>query len=763
MIVSLRLPTASHAGHTSLSKQPRLLGKTPKPDNLSIARPSQYFTCAVIYLIESKPYSYNKANQSRLRWRCGIRLIVTNICTHSINHMTENTPTFADLGICPEILEAIDVMGFDTPSAIQAKAIPIAINGSDIVGQSHTGSGKTLAFVIPALEAIDANDKCPQILALTPTRELAQQVCREVEKLSMFLDGISAVSIYGGASFKPQLDAFRRGVQFVVGTPGRIIDHIESGALDVSKLRMLILDEADEMLDMGFIEDIERITKALPKERQTLFFSATMSPQIKSLMQSLTNNAQKISIERPTLTVPTIEQIYHELLPSSRIEVLSRLLDTGKIKLGIVFCNTKRVVDDVVDGLVARGHAVDRLHGDMPQTLRERVMDSYRKGSLKILVATDVAARGIDVNNIDTVVNFELPRDPEDYVHRIGRTARAGKSGRAISFVGRRDFSLLSRIERFIGTKLICTPVITGEQVEQMKREALVDELIEKLSSKLPKSEPVAISEDDENAVIDTTVEGEEQAEVAAADLSSIEIELPECLNDIEAKPEAIIATLFEMLCQQGSHPAQPIPEDRGGRNDRPDSKSKRANGALTEVASLFINAGKSLGIQPKDIAGLLYNEANIPKGGVGDIRIFAKHSIVEISPEYVESTLASCQTCSLCGFEVNFRLDDPNKRPSGGGFGGERRGGGGYGGERRGGGGFGGERRGGGGFGGERRGGSDSYGERRGGGGFGGERRGGSSFGGERDARKSRPSEAYKPKSQDGGKDSFWKKPFGK
>lgn len=723
--------------------------------------------------------------------------------------MTENTPTFADLGICPEILEAIDVMGFDTPSAIQAKAIPIAISGSDIVGQSHTGSGKTLAFVIPALEAIDANDKCPQVLALTPTRELAQQVCREVEKLSMFLDGISAVSIYGGASFKPQLDAFRRGVQFVVGTPGRIIDHIESGALDVSKLRMLILDEADEMLDMGFIEDIERITKALPKERQTLFFSATMSPQIKSLMQSLTNNAQKISIERPTLTVPTIEQIYHELLPSSRVEVLSRLLDTGKIKLGIVFCNTKRVVDDVVDGLVARGHAVDRLHGDMPQNLRERVMDSYRKGSLKILVATDVAARGIDVNNIDTVVNFELPRDPEDYVHRIGRTARAGKSGRAISFVGRRDFSLLSRIERFIGTKLINTPVITGEQVEQMKREALVDELIETLSAQLPKIEKPEITEDDENAIVDSQIEGTEGAEgaessedspVAPVDLSSLDIELPECLSDIEAKPEAIIATLFEMLCKQGSHPAQPIPEDRGGRNDRPDSKSKRANSALTEVASLFINAGKSLGIQPKDIAGLLYNEAGIPKGGVGDIRIFSKHSIVEISPEYLESTLASCQTCNLCGFEVNFRLDDPNKRPSGGGFGGERRGGGGFGGERRGGGGFGGERRGGGGYGGERRGGgfggerrggfggerrggggyggerrggSEGYGERRGGGGFGGERRGGfggggSSFGGERrvnerDARKSRPSESYKPKSKDGGKDAFWKKPFSK
>ena len=365
------------------------------------------------------------------------------------------TSSFSTLGISPEILEAIEVLGFDTPSAIQEQAIPAAIGGSDIVGLSHTGSGKTLAFAIPALECIDPEERNVQVLALCPTRELAVQICREVDKLALFMDGVSAVPIYGGSSFRPQLDALRRGVQFVVGTPGRVMDLMESGALKLDNLRMLILDEADEMLDMGFLEDIERIAEFMPETKQTLFFSATMSPEINRLVNRFMKDPVQITIERPTLTVPTIEQSYYEVVFSSRIEVLSRLLDTGKIKMGLVFANTKKVVDDIVDGLTARGYPVDRLHGDMPQIMRERVMDSFRKGSLRLLVATDIAARGLDVDDVDAVVNFELPRDPEDYVHRIGRTARAGRKGKAITFMGRRDFSLMSRIERFIGVKTI--------------------------------------------------------------------------------------------------------------------------------------------------------------------------------------------------------------------------------------------------------------------------------------------------------------------
>lgn len=541
--------------------------------------------------------------------------------------------TFSDLGICPEILEAIEVLGFETPSAIQEKAIPLALNGADIVGLSHTGSGKTLAFAIPALESISPDVKGVQALCLCPTRELAVQICREVDKLALFLDGVSAVPVYGGASFKPQLDALKRGVQFVVGTPGRVLDHLESGALKLDNLGMLILDEADEMLDMGFLEDIERIADAMPADKQTLFFSATMSPQIRGLISRFTSDPEEIMIERPTLTVPTIDQVYYEVLFSSRIEVLSRLLDTGKVKRGLVFANTKRVVDDVVDGLVARGYPVDRLHGDMPQMMRERVMESFRRGTLRVLVATDIAARGIDVDDIDTVVNFELPRDPEDYVHRIGRTARAGRKGRAVTFVGRRDFSLMGRIERFIKTKLTREPVMTATQVEQMRKESLVDEVIEML--------------------------------VPGAGL-------PEELREVDMSAEEIASALFELLQKKLARDIMPIPEDKPSRYVRRQDSDPDASPAGDEetrqkgdswntggeTVTLFMNGGKMLGIRPKDIAGLLYNTIEMERGAVGDIRLFAKHSLIEVDASVAPALLEALGTATICGYEVNVRED---------------------------------------------------------------------------------------------------------
>lgn len=538
--------------------------------------------------------------------------------------------SFSALGICPEILEAIEVLGFETPSTIQERAIPAALNGSDIIGLSHTGSGKTLAFAIPALELISPNVRGVQVLCLCPTRELAVQICREVDKLALFLDGVSAVPIYGGASFRPQLDALQRGVQFVVGTPGRIMDHMDSGALRLNNLKMLILDEADEMLDMGFLEDIERIADAMPEKKQTLFFSATMSPQIRALASRFMADPVEIAIERPTLTVPTIEQLYYEIVFSSRIELLSRLLDTGRVKMGLVFANTKRVVDDVVDGLIARGYAVDRLHGDMSQIMRERVMESFRRGNLKVLVATDIAARGLDVDDVDAVVNFELPRDPEDYVHRIGRTARAGRKGKAITFVGRRDFALLSRIERFIGTKLICEPVMTAAQVEQMRTEALVDEVIEQLK---PGSG------------------------------------LPEELQDVEVSPEDLVSALFNLVKNKSHREVQPIPEDkpsrytiRKSRNAGQEEGEVPQKGdsweARGETVTLFMNGGKMLGIRPKDIAGLFYNSVEMDRGAIGDIRMFPKHSLVEVDAAVAPKLIEALSTATICGYEVNVRED---------------------------------------------------------------------------------------------------------
>ena len=543
--------------------------------------------------------------------------------------------SFSELGICPEILEAIEVLGFETPSPIQEAAIPPALEGADILGLSHTGSGKTLAFSIPALESIDPTLREVQVLCLAPTRELAVQICREVDKLALFLDGVSAVPIYGGTSFGPQLAAMKRGVQFVVGTPGRVIDLMEQGELRPEHISMLILDEADEMLDMGFQEDIDRVVAMLPAERQTLLFSATMSAAIRKLVDAVANEPQEIAIERPQLTVPTCEQVVYEVVFSSRIEVLSRLIEMGRMKRGLVFANTKRVVDDIVDGLLARGYAVDRLHGDMPQTLRERVMDSFRKGNLTVLVATDIAARGLDIDDVDTVVNFELPRDPEDYVHRIGRTARAGRKGRAVSFIGRRDFSLLGRLERFVGVRMLREKVMTGVQVEEVRRESLVDEILE-------------------NA--------------AAAG------ELPDELKDIDMPVEQLLAAMFNLLVSKTSRELQPIPEDRPSkfaRSSRPveDENSVVEKGndwsSLQQSVTLFMNGGKLLGLRPKDIAGLFYNEGGAPKGTVGDIRLFLKHSLIEVSPEIAPMLIERLATCQICGYEVNVRED--KGRPQGG------------------------------------------------------------------------------------------------
>ncbi len=542
--------------------------------------------------------------------------------------------SFSELGICPEILEAIEVLGFETPSPIQERAIPPALDGADILGLSHTGSGKTLAFSIPALESIDPTLREVQVLCLAPTRELAVQICREVDKLALFLDGVSAVPIYGGASFGPQLAALKRGVQFVVGTPGRVIDLMEQGELKPDHISMLILDEADEMLDMGFQEDIDRVVSLLPAERQTLLFSATMSAAIRKLVDSVARDPQEIAIERPQLTVPTCEQIVYEVVFSSRIEVLSRLIEMGRMKRGLVFANTKRVVDDIVDGLLARGYAVDRLHGDMPQTLRERVMDSFRKGNLTVLVATDIAARGLDIDDVDTVVNFELPRDPEDYVHRIGRTARAGRKGRAVSFIGRRDFSLLARLERFVGVRMQREKVMTGTQVEEVRRESLVDEILE-------------------------------NATTAA--------ELPEELLDIDMPAEQLLAAMFNLLVAKTSRELQPIPEDRPSkfaRSSRPaedgDTPVEKGNdwSSLQQSVTLFMNGGKLLGLRPKDIAGLFYNEGGAPKGTVGDIRLFLKHSLIEVSPEIAPQLIERLGTCQICGYEVNVRED--KGRPEG-------------------------------------------------------------------------------------------------
>ena len=379
------------------------------------------------------------------------------------------TKLFSELGLSPELLKAIDKLGFDQASPIQAESIPVLMAGRDVVGQSQTGSGKTAAFAVPAIEKTDPHLRSVQVLILCPTRELAMQVSEEFHKLALFKRGIHALPIYGGQSYERQFLGLRQGAQIVIGTPGRVMDHMRRGTLRLDHVKMAILDEADVMLDMGFREDIEIILKAVPAERQTVFFSATMPRAIQELIQRYSRDPQTVRIEQKELTVPTVEQAYYEVDRRFKVELLTRLIDLLDLSLGIIFCNTKRMVDDLVDHLNAQGYSADRLHGDMSQAMRDRVMNKFRKAELEFLVATDVAARGIDVENVQVVFNYDLPYDAEDYLHRIGRTGRAGRSGRAISFVSGRELFQINHIERFTKVKIRRAKPPTMEEVEEAR------------------------------------------------------------------------------------------------------------------------------------------------------------------------------------------------------------------------------------------------------------------------------------------------------
>lgn len=388
-----------------------------------------------------------------------------------------STKLFSELGLSPEILKAIVRMGFEQASPIQGEAIPILLVGRDVVGQSQTGSGKTVAFAVPAVEKVDATSKRVQVLILCPTRELAVQVAEEVHKLLFFKRGIHALPIYGGQSYERQLHGLQQGSQIVIGTPGRVMDHMRRGTLRLDQVKMVILDEADVMLNMGFRDDIEIILQAVPKERQTVFFCATMPRPIRDLIERYAREPQNVRIQQKTLTVPTVEQVYFEVDRRYKIELLTRLIDLHDLKLGIIFCNTKAMVDDLVEHLEAQGYSADRLHGDMTQAMRDRVMNKFRKSGLEFLVATDVAARGIDVDDVEVVFNYDLPYDVEDYVHRIGRTGRAGRSGRAISFVSGREVFQIRNIERYTNTRLPRGRIPTRDEAVEARANQFLDKI----------------------------------------------------------------------------------------------------------------------------------------------------------------------------------------------------------------------------------------------------------------------------------------------
>jgi len=615
----------------------------------------------------------------------------------------ENTPAkivdkakvrFDELNLSPEVQRAITEMGYEEASPIQSAAIPVMLAGKDVIGQAQTGTGKTAAFSIPAIEGVDGESRDVQVIVLCPTRELAVQVSGEIQKLGKYKKGLAVVPIYGGSSYDRQFRALERGVQIVIGTPGRVMDHIERGTLKLDKATKIILDEADEMLDMGFREDIEFVLSKMPENRQTVFFSATMSKPIMEMTKKYQRDPQVVKVNHQQMTVSNIEQSYFEVRGPQKKDVLTRVMDMYNLKSTIIFANTKRMVDEIVADLQAKGYFADGLHGDMSQAQRQNTLDKFRKGTLEILVATDVAARGIDVDNVEAVFNYDLPADEEYYVHRIGRTGRAGKNGRAFTFVSGRDIYKLRDIMRFTKADIKLAQVPSFADVSEVKTTLFLNQIKEVV----------------EKGNLDKYIGRVQRLLDQSEEITSLDI----------------AAALLKMTMK----------EDK--RNEQSLDASREKGASRPGYTRLFISMGKKDRLHPRDVVDLISESTNLPGNKVGDIALYDKFSFVEVPNEFAEEVVGQLGRASIQGQPVTFSIATPvqdaaakeegTNRPERreGGFGGERRGGFG-GGDRREGGRppYGGGNRGG------------SYGDRReggssyGGGYKGGNREGGSSYGG--------------------------------
>ncbi|MFC4252912.1 MAG: DEAD/DEAH box helicase [Sinimarinibacterium flocculans] len=553
--------------------------------------------------------------------------------------MTTESTTFATLGLPAALLEALSAVGYETPSPIQAQTIPPLLEGRDVLGQAQTGTGKTAAFALPLLARIDLSTRFPQALVLTPTRELAIQVAEALQKYAARLPGFHVLPIYGGQSYGPQLSALRRGVHAIVGTPGRVIDHLERGSLKLDTVRTMVLDEADEMLRMGFIEDVEKILQKTPAEKQVALFSATMPSQVRRIAQTYLREPAEVTIAAKTRTATTVRQRCLVVPPPAKLDALTRILEIEPFDAMIVFARTKVATEELADKLAARGYAVAALNGDVPQQQRERTVNKLKDGGLDIVVATDVAARGLDVERISHVLNYDAPTDPESYVHRIGRTGRAGRSGEAILFIAPRERNLLAMIERTTRKHIEVMRLPTDADVDAQRSARFRQQVLDIL---------------------------QHDGKLAA---------VRALIADLEAQaPLADVAAALAVLAQSSSAAAPPArgrsasadttstqaPAEGGGRPPRPASlkpvflreqdtspppqtpfadaapppreKPKRRERENSEPMELFrIEVGHDHGAQPKHIVGAIANEAGLDSHHIGRVDIRGDHSLIEL------------------------------------------------------------------------------------------------------------------------------------
>lgn len=582
---------------------------------------------------------------------------------------------FDELSLSQEVQQAVADMGFETASPIQSEAIPFILEGRDVIGQAQTGTGKTAAFGIPIVEKVIPFEKVVQGLVLCPTRELAVQVTEELKKLAKHKKGVWVTTVYGGDSIERQIKSLKAGANIVVGTPGRVIDLIERRALKLENVSKVVLDEADEMLDMGFREDIESILQETPEERQTIFFSATMSKPIMALTSRYQNDPKLVKVVKNEITNANIEQLYYDVKGKAKMEVMTRLMDFYSVKLSLVFCNQKKRVDEVVEELQLRGYAAEGLHGDLRQAQRTNVMSKFRSGVVNVLVATDVAARGLDVDDVDAVFNYDVPLDEEYYVHRIGRTGRAGKSGKAFTMIVGAERNRLREIMNYTKVKIDKGVIPSFSDVVGVKKGMFIDRV------------RGAIEEGDLE-LFEDVLQALQHAGYSTEQVVSALVKMNMGITKNEFADENLSGEFdrrdrFNNKDRDNSGRRGESRFERGGRDDRRGGRSERGDsrdrGGRSEdrgprsdkqgrpyrrdanMVRMFVNIGFNEKISPANIVGAFAGESGIPGNVLGQIDIFDKYSFVDVPKEFANTVLNRMEGASIKGKKVNVEIAKPN------------------------------------------------------------------------------------------------------